>query len=189
MKWRKKKNNSMSYAGLGIGLSLAAGIVTGIYFLTRRTIPKGVKAVKPFDLKKYMGEWYEIARFNYMFEKGIDYATANYSLNEDGSVKVVNGGYNYQKRKQTEVEGKAVPAGKADEAMFKVCFFKPFYSGYNVIAIDKNYKYALVAGRNRNYLWILSKEKEVPQNILSQYLEKAEKLGFDTSKLVWTSYK
>lgn len=189
MKWKmkKKQDNCKLYVSLGIGL--ATGIAAGVYFLTRRTIPRGVRAVKPFNLKKYMGEWYEIARFNYMFEKGVDYATAKYSLNDDGSVKVVNRGYNYRKHKLTEATGEAVPAGEKDEAKFKVSFFKPFYAGYNVIAIDDKYKHALVAGRNRDYLWILSKEKQVPQNIIDEYVEKAEKLGFDTSKFVWTTYK
>lgn len=189
MKHKMKENHDNSKLYLSLGIGLAAGVATGLYFLKRRTIPKGVEAVKTFNLQKYMGAWYEIARFNYLFEKGIDYATAEYSLNDDGSVKVVNRGYNYIKQKETEVEGVAFPVGKKDEAMFKVSFCKPFYAGYNVIAIDKNYKYALIAGRSRNYLWILSKEKQVPEKVINEYLEKAENLGFDTSKLVWTKYK
>lgn len=188
MKHKMKRNCNNAKLYLGIGAGLAAGIATGIYFLKRRTIPRGVHAVKPFDLKKYMGEWFEIARFNYLFEKGVDYATAEYSLNDDGSVKVVNRGYNYRKQKEIEVVGEAVAVGDKDEAMFKVSFRKPFFAGYNVIAIDKSYKYALVSGRNRSYLWILSKEKQVPEKVINEYLEKAESLGFNTSKLIWTKY-
>lgn len=184
-----RKANHDSKLFVSVGVALVAGIATGLYFLKRRTIPKGVKAVKPFDLKKYMGEWYEIARFNYLFEKGIDYATAEYSLNKDGTIKVINRGYNYIKGKKTEVKGIAVNAGEQDEAMLKVSFYKPFYAGYNVIAIDKDYRYALVCGRNRSYLWILSKEKTVPENVINEYLKKAENLGFNTSKLIWTKHE
>lgn len=169
------------------GIVLAAG--TMIALKCRRTIPKGVNAIKPFDIAKYLGKWYEIARLDFHFEKNLDYATAEYSPNEDGTIKVVNRGYNYKKQEQVESIGKAVFAGDMDEAKLKVSFWGPFYSGYNVISIDNKYKYALVAGRNRNYLWLLSREKEVPQKIIQSYLQEARSLGFDTSKLVWTSYK
>lgn len=171
---------------------LTGGIVLGLgtilYFKHRKTIPKGVRAIKPFDLKKYMGKWYEIARYDFHFEKHIDYATAEYSLNKN-TVKVVNRGYNYKKQREVESVGKAVFAGDNSVAELKVSFFGPFYSGYNVIAIDEKYKYALVVGRNRNYMWILSKEKDMPEDIIKSYLKQAEELGFDISKLVWTTYK
>jgi len=189
MKWNKKRNQTKMNIGLGTGIALALGAGVWTYFKVRRTIPKGVKAVKPFNLSKYLGKWYEIARLDYLFEKGVDYSTAEYSLNDDGTIKVVNQGYNYKKQEEVESVGVAIPAGDEDEGMLKVSFQKPFYAGYNVIAVDNKYKYALVAGRNRNYLWLLSREKEMPEKILNEYLEKAESLGFNTSKLVWTSYK
>jgi len=166
--------------------ALLAG--TFLYYKFRKTIPSGINAVKSFDANKYLGKWFEIARFNFMFEKNLDYATAEYSLNKDGSIKVVNRGFDYKKLKAVEAKGKAIFAGNPDEAMLKVSFYGPFYAGYNVIAIDDKYKYALVAGRSRKYLWLLSKEKEMPKEILKNYLNMAEKLGFDTSKLVWTSH-
>lgn len=172
---------------IGGGVALTVAAVLAMKFM--RTIPKGVKAVKPFDLSKYLGKWYEIARLDFHFEKHINYATAEYSLNEDGSIKVVNRGYDYKKKEEVESVGKAVLVGEKDEAKLKVSFFGPFYAGYNVISIDNKYKYALVAGRNKDYLWILSREKEVPEKILKAYLEEAESLGFDITKLVWTSYK
>lgn len=172
---------------IGSGIVLAAGTLAAMKF--RRTIPTGVKAIKPFNLSKYLGKWYEIARMDFLFEKHIRYATAEYSLNEDGSVKVVNSGYNYKKLKVEKAEGKAILVGDKDEAKLKVSFWGPFYSGYNVIAIDDKYKYALVAGRNRQYLWILSRERQIPEDVKRAYLSKAEDLGFNTSKLIWTSYK
>ncbi|HCO68677.1 MAG TPA: lipocalin [Dysgonomonas sp.] len=172
-------------------LLIGGGLLLGAAALAYRqlkTIPSGVKAVRPFDVSKFLGEWYEAARFDYLFEKHVDYATAEYSLNDDGSIKVVNRGYNYKKKKQVEAVGRAVFAGDEDEARLKVSFWGPFYSGYNVIAIDDKYKYALVCGRNRHYLWILSRDKNMPDDIAKSYMEKAEQLGFDTSKLIWTTY-
>lgn len=150
-----------------------------------RTIPKGVQAVTNFDKQKYLGKWFEIARMDYVFEHNLINATAEYSLKENGSIKVVNGGFNIKKNKQVEATGKAKFVGDDTIANLKVSFFGPFYAGYNVIAIDPKYKYALVAGKNLNYLWILSRENKLPEKIKKQYLEKASSLGFDTSKLIW----
>ncbi len=153
----------------------------------KRSIPTGVTAVKPFDFDRYLGSWYEIARFDFRFERGLDHTTATYTRKENGTIKVVNRGYNPKKDKWTSATGKAKPAGKPDEAMLKVSFFGPFYAGYNVIAIDPEYKYALVAGDSRDYLWILSREKTLPANIKRDYVAKAESLGFDTDKLIWVA--
>ncbi len=187
--WHKKKKKDNNSILLGVGITLALGAGAALYLKNRRTIPKGVQAVKPFDLGKYLGKWHEIARLDFMFEKNVDYVTAEYSRNEDGTIKVVNRGYNYRKQEEVENIGEAIPIGDENEGMLKVSFCKPFYAGYNVIAIDNKYKYALVAGRNHNYLWILSKEKEIPEKIVNEYLEKAESLGFDISRLIWTKYK
>lgn len=169
------------------GAVLAAGTV--LIYKYRKTIPNGVTAFMPFDIGKFLGKWYEIARMDSMFEKHIDYATAEYSLNYDGSIKVINRGYNYKKQQEQRAEGKAVFVGNENEGKLKVSFFGPFYSGYNIIAVDPKYKYALVCGRNRNFLWILSKEKRMPESIINEYLDLAESLGFDTLNLVWTNYK
>ena len=151
------------------------------------TIPKGATAVEPFDLNRYLGKWYEIARFDFRFERGLNNTTANYSLNTDGTVKVLNRGFKYDENKWEEAIGKAkqVADGKA---MLKVSFFGPFYGGYNVLALDSEYKYALVSGSNLDYLWILSRETTIPDDIKTRYLELAGKLGFDTSKLIWVEH-
>lgn len=152
-----------------------------------QTIPKGAKAVKPFDKEKYLGKWYEIARFDYRFERNLIKTTAEYSLNEDGSIKVFNRGFNTKKNKETDATGKAKFAGPTDEARLKVSFFGPFYSGYNVIDITPDYKYALVAGKNLDYLWLLSRETTMPEPIKQGFLQKATDLGYDVSKLVWVT--
>ena len=152
------------------------------------TIPKGVHAVKPFEKEKYLGKWYEIARLDFKFEKGLNNTTAEYSLRDDGKIKVLNRGYKYKKNDWKEANGKAKFVGDHNVAMLKVSFFGPFYSGYNVITIDNEYKYALVAGKSLKYLWILSREKTIPENIKSNYLKIAKDAGFDTSKLIWVEH-
>lgn len=157
--------------------------MAGLFSCT--TIPKGAVAVQPFYKEKYLGKWYEIARKDFKFEKNLNNTTAEYSLNADESIKVFNKGYNTKKGKWKDATGKAKFVGKENVAMLKVSFFGPFYSGYNVIAIDDEYKYALVAGKNFNYLWILSRETTIPPEIKSKYLKIAEDIGFNTTDLVW----
>lgn len=168
-----------------LGLALAGGV--GVWRLaTRVSIPRGAKAVKPFWKDKYLGKWYEIARMDFKYEKGLDYVTAEYSLRKDGLIRVDNRGYRPGKNKWEESIGKAKFAGPADEGRLKVSFFGPFYAGYNVIAIDPLYRYALVAGNNLSYLWLLSRERTMPGDVKNNYVNKASALGYDIEKLVWT---
>lgn len=151
-------------------------------------IPQGATAVKPFDKARYLGKWYEIARFDFRFEKDLNNVTAEYSQNDDGTIKVHNRGYNYIKKEWSEVFGKAKFAGDENTAMLKVSFFGPFYSPYNVIALDKDYQYALVTGKNLDYLWILSRKTTIPEDIKTEYLQLAQKIGFTTGNLVWVEH-
>jgi apolipoprotein D and lipocalin family protein len=170
---------------------LALLVITSVLIIvvsSCSTIPKGASAIKPFEKSRYLGRWYEIARMDFRFERNLNNTTANYSLNEDGTIKVVNRGFNYVTQKQEEAEGKAKPAGGPDEAKLKVSFFGPFYAPYNVIALDDEYKYALVAGKNLKYLWILSRETSVPENIKKRYIEIADGLGFKTGELIWVEH-
>ena len=152
------------------------------------TIPKGAEAVKPFDKEKYLGKWYEIARLDFKFERNLNNTTASYSLNDNGTIKVDNQGYNTKKEEWTQAIGKAKFVGDDDIAKLKVSFFGPFYSGYNVIAIDKEYKYALVAGESLKYLWILSRETVIPEDVKNEYLKMAEEIGYNTSELIWVEH-
>jgi apolipoprotein D and lipocalin family protein len=151
-------------------------------------IPDGAVAVKPFDSERYLGKWYEIARFDFRFERGLNNTTATYSMNKNGSIRVENNGYDYTKKIWKKAVGKAKFIGSSNEARLKVSFFGPFYGGYNVIALDSAYKYALVAGDNLGYLWILSRETSIPENIKQSYLNLAQKIGFDTDKLIWVEH-
>lgn len=157
-------------------------------FLSCTTTPEGVEAIKGFNKEKYLGKWYEIARFDFRFERDLKNTTATYSLMENGAIKVVNRGYNFKTNKWEEVDGKAKFVEDPSVARLKVSFFGPFYGGYNVIALDEDYKYALIAGGSREYLWILSREKTIPDSIKTAYLTIANDYGFETANLIWVEH-
>lgn len=163
-------------------------IVIILCFYSCGTIPKNVVAVKPFYKEKYLGKWYEIARIDFKFEKDLNNTTAEYSLRDDGKIKVENKGFNVKKEEWVQAIGKAKFVDDENIAMLKVSFFGPFYSGYNVIAIDENYKYALVAGKSKKYLWILSRENTIPENIKQEYLRIAENFGYNIDELLWVTH-
>lgn len=151
-------------------------------------IPRGAVAVKNFDVKKYLGRWYEIARFDYRFEKNMDNVTAEYSENPNGTIKVINKGYDYVKKLWQDSIGEARFVKDKNEARLKVSFFKPIWAGYNVIDIDEEYQYALVAGSSLKYLWILSRTTTIPESIRQRFLEKAKKIGYNTEELIWVRH-
>ncbi|MDR0954101.1 MAG: lipocalin family protein [Rikenellaceae bacterium] len=179
----EKKNLAWGVGGALLGLGVAG---TLLYYRHRPTIPAGVEAVKPFNAARYLGRWYEICRMPMPFESGLSHVTADYSLNEDGSLKVVNTGFSLRKGEWSSVTGKAVFVGDRSEGKMKVSFFGPFYAGYNVVEIDDDYRYALVFGRSLDYMWILSREPEVPEKVLRRYLKKAVSAGYDYYRLIWT---
>jgi len=169
-----------------IGIAGAAIAALALSFSSCVSIPKGANAVSPFKKDKYLGKWYEIARFDFTFEKGLDHVTATYSIIDANTIRVDNKGYSVKEQKWKESIGKAKLVGDGSEARLKVSFFGPFYAGYNVIAIDPDYRYALVAGNNLNYLWLLSREKTMPEDVKNNFLDKAKALGYDVNKLIWT---
>ncbi|OQA00212.1 MAG: Outer membrane lipoprotein Blc precursor [Bacteroidetes bacterium ADurb.Bin408] len=157
-------------------------------FFSCKTIPDGATAVKPFNIEKYLGKWYEIARLDFKFEKDLNNTTAEYTLNSNGTIKVFNKGYHTIRKKWVDATGKAKLAGDTNTAMLKVSFFGPFYAGYNVIALDPDYKYALVAGASLKYLWLLSRYTEMPEDIKNNYLKIAQGLGYNTQNLIWVKH-
>lgn len=162
--------------------------VTLLGFSSCATIPEKATAVTPFAKEKYLGKWFEIARLDFTFEKNLNNTTAEYSMNDNGTIKVFNRGFNFKKQKWTDATGKAKFVDDENIAMLKVSFFGPFYAGYNVIAIDSQYQYALVAGDSLKYLWILSREKTIPNDVKEKYLQIAQKIGYDTKQLVWVEH-
>lgn len=151
-------------------------------------LPEGAVAIKPFDLDRYLGTWYEIARFDYRFERNLNNTTANYTRNEDGTVKVINRGFNYVKGAWKEAQGRAKFVGEPTEARLKVSFFGPFYGGYNVVALDADYTYALIAGSSLEYMWILARTKTIPDEVKEEYVRIAREIGFNTDELIWVEH-
>lgn len=168
---------------------LFVSLVLSFWIFGCSQIPNQAVAVRPFNKEKYLGKWYEVARLDYKFEKNMNNVTANYSLKDDGTIKVVNRGYDFVEKEWKEAIGKAKPAGEPDEGKLKVSFFGPFYSGYNVIALDDDYTYALVAGKNLDYLWLLSRKITIPEKTKLEYLTLAKKIGYDTDALIWVEHK
>lgn len=152
------------------------------------SIPPKATPVHSFDVNLYLGKWYEIARFDFRFERNMDNTSAHYSLDKNGNVIVRNSGYNYEKQQWSKADGLAKFRGNKNVAALKVSFFGPFYSGYNVVALDEKYQYALIVGKNLHYMWILSRQKEIPESIKVKYLKIASEIGYDTSKLIWVKH-
>jgi len=148
-------------------------------------VPEGVQPVKEFELDKYLGKWYEIARLDHSFERGMTNVTAEYSLRDDGGARVVNRGFKTADGQWDEADGKAYFVGDPTVGMLKVSFFGPFYGAYNVIALDQQgYQWSMVAGPNRKYLWILSRQPKMDKDIYDELVAKAASLGFDTGALI-----
>ncbi|MEM0651945.1 lipocalin family protein [Klebsiella huaxiensis] len=152
------------------------------------TPPKGVQPITGFDAGRYLGKWYEIARLENRFERGLEQVTATYGKRDDGGISVLNRGFDLQKQKWKESQGKAFFTGAPTTAALKVSFFGPFYGGYNVIALDDKYQYALVSGPNRDYLWILARTPTLPDAVKQEYLGIARELGFPVDKLLWVKH-
>ncbi len=140
--------------------------------------------VKEFDLSRYLGEWYEIARYDHSFERGMDNTMAHYILQDDGKVVVLNTGWEDGKFKLAE--GKAKYLDPVDDpGALRVSFFWFFYSDYNVMMVDDNYQISLVGSKAQKYLWILSRTPVPDPDLLQMVLEEAQKRGYDTSELIW----
>lgn len=149
-------------------------------------IPDGLQPVTGFDPDRYLGTWHEIARLDHSFERGLTKVTATYSLKSDGSIRVLNRGYDAGKARWKEAEGVARFLGERNVGSLKVSFFGPFYGGYHILALDReNYQYALVCGPSRSYLWILARETKLPESTLSELLRQAHDAGFSTNALIY----
>lgn len=144
--------------------------------------------VKNLDIKRYLGTWYEIARFDHKFERGLVGVTANYSLRPDGKIKVLNSGYrNSLDGAYSEAIGKAKTTKSA--GVLKVSFFWIFYADYRVMELDPDYRWVLIGSKSDKYLWILSRTPQISDELKTQILEKAKKRGYNTSALIWVPQK
>jgi apolipoprotein D and lipocalin family protein len=159
--------------------------ILGLLFTGCVGMPDDVKPVDDFTVEKYLGKWYEIARLDHSFERGLSRVTAEYSLRDDGGVKVLNRGFAAEEGKWKEAEGKAFFVNEPTQGYLKVSFFGPFYGSYIIMELDKqNYQYSLVCGPKKSYLWILSRTPKLQEEIKSALIAKAKAAGFETDKLI-----
>jgi apolipoprotein D and lipocalin family protein len=148
--------------------------------------PEGITAVTPFDVQRYQGKWFEIARMDHSFERGLSQVSATYQVQADGSVQVLNKGFNAAKNEWKEAVGRALFTGNNTVASLKVSFFGPFYGGYHVVALDQtDYRWALIVGPSRDYVWLLARDRQLPDAVRTQLLEKARQLGLAVDSLIW----
>ena len=151
-------------------------------------IPDGIEPVEDFELDRYLGTWYEIARLDHRFERGLSNVSAHYSMRDDGGVAVSNRGYRERDAEWDEAEGKAYFVGDSDVGRLKVSFFGPFYGGYNVFVLDDDYQYAMVAGPDRSYLWILSRTPIIDNSLRDELVLEAVNAGFDIEELIFVEH-
>lgn len=148
--------------------------------------PDGISPVDEFQVERYLGRWYEIARLDHPFERGLTRVTAEYSRQKDGGISVVNRGYDAERGEWREAVGKAYFLGDSTTGSLKVSFFGPFYGGYHVIAVDrKGYQWAMVSGPSRSYLWVLARTPTLPNKTLENLVSRAAELGFSTDDLIF----
>ena len=150
-------------------------------------MPKLVQPVTDFNLNRYLGKWYEIARLDHSFERGLSQVTAEYGLRDDGGVFVLNRGFSASESKWKEAEGKAYFVNGDSEGYLRVSFFGPFYGSYVVFELDhENYQYAFVSGPNLKYLWLLARKPSVEPEVIEKFVQMSKARGFDTEGLIFT---
>lgn len=147
-------------------------------------VPDGIEPVSDLDVERYKGTWYEIARLDHSFEEGLSNVTADYSLQDDGSIRVINRGYSEEDEKWEEAEGRAVFVDDENNGHLKVSFFGPFYASYVVFELDEDYRYTYITGYDRDYLWFLSKTPTVSAKALAEFRNVATAKGFDLEELI-----
>lgn len=161
-----------------------------LLFLSACTgIPDNVTPVEGFKLERYLGKWYEIARLDHSFERGLTRVTAEYGLRDDGTVRVVNRGWSAGDGRWKEAEGTASFVGAPDVGHLKVSFFGPFHGSYVVFGLDEaTYRYSLVSGHYKSYLWILARTPTLDKPSLDALVARASAAGFDTGKLIFVGH-
>lgn len=170
-------------------MRLKSGVIITFLLSACIGIPRGITPVKEFDINRYLGKWYEIARLDHSFERGLDNVTAEYFLLDESGIRVINRGFSAKDNEWKKAEGKAYFVRGQDEGYLKVSFFGPFYGSYIVFELDKeNYQYAFVTGPDRSYLWLLSRTTDVSQELIDNFVRRAKELGFETDKLIFVSH-
>lgn len=161
---------------------LAASLLQACYEL-----PPSVQPVKNFEVQRYLGTWYEIARLDHSFERGLEQVSATYTQNPDGSVQVLNRGYDAKAAQWKSAQGIAHPVGASTQGHLRVSFFRPFYGAYGIFELDSAYTYAFISGGSTNYLWLLARTPQVSAELKAHFVQRAEALGFPTRQLIWVN--
>lgn len=169
-----KKNNLKQYLSILL-LTLASCA----------SIPEGIEPVTNFKIDLYLGKWYEIARLDHSFERGLQYVTAEYSRHENGGIRVINRGLNQQTNSWNKAEGRAYFVETNDKGYLKVSFFRPFYGAYVIFKLGKNYEYALITSNDRSYLWILSRTPTITSELKTELIKQISQQGFKTQELIF----
>jgi apolipoprotein D and lipocalin family protein len=149
------------------------------------SMPENITPVDHFNIERYLGKWYEIARLDHSFERGLTSVSAEYSLRSDGGLRVINRGYSQKENKWKVIEGKGYFVDRQDVGFLKVSFFGPFYGSYVVFNLDRDYSYALVCGPDKSYLWLLARSPRINDDLKKGLIDKAAARGFDTEKLIY----
>ena len=153
-------------------------------------MPDRVEPVTGFELDRYLGTWYEIARLDHSFERGLEQVTAEYSLREDGGVRVINRGWSVADGEWKQAEGRAYFVEDENTGYLKVSFFGPFYGSYVVFELDReNYAYSFISGPDTGFLWLLARTPEVGQAVRQRFVDHAAELGFDTTGLIFVEHR
>lgn len=150
--------------------------------------PDNIAPVTGFDKDRYLGRWYEIARLDHSFERGLSRVSADYSPRDDGGIRVINRGYSVDEARWEEAEGKAYFVGDADVGHLKVSFFGPFYGAYVIFDLDDNYQTSYVGSHNMDYLWLLSRRPTISDEERNRFIEVAREKGYDVDSLIWLDY-
>lgn len=169
-------------------LRYLAGSLALLILSACTSLPSGLSVVENFDLQRYLGTWYEIARLDHSFERGLNNISAQYSLRDDGGVRVVNRGFNAEAEEWVSAEGKAYFIDDTDKGRLKVSFFGPFYGAYNIIALGDDYEYAMISGPDRDYLWILARSPALSPELMDKLVRQATDQGFATDELIWVEH-
>lgn len=153
------------------------------------SVPDGIEPIQNFELDRYLGRWYEVARLDHSFERGLDAVTADYSLRDDGGIRVINSGRDITSGEMQQAEGRAYFVEKSNIGYLKVSFFGPFFGSYVIFELDhEGYQYAFVAGNTTDYLWLLARDPVVSEEVLRNFKDKASTFGFNTEDLIFVQH-
>lgn len=153
------------------------------------TAPMHAVAVSGFEPERYLGTWYEIARLDHRFERGLEQVTAIYSARKDGSIRVINRGLESATGEWKQAEGSANPIGARDRGLLKVSFFRPFYAAYLIFDLSLDYRTAFVTGNDANTLWFLSRTPTVQPDDRARFIDAARSLGVSPDRIIWVPQK